>query len=195
MDKLSVKEIIAAEAVSVIPSTMYVWYDDLGTITGISNLTGDGSYLEVPKVRLTNFLSGKKDYCRYNIDYFKFDDALQIKDDRPKISSSLIYEIPRVTELDQADCTIIHNKEQKCWEVVLTDQGKIELSKINPSTAFYFYLTAIKDPHYLYNEISVHASDLLEGGVLRFRSNFEENVDAYTIATFAYFKSYGLLAV
>ena len=195
MDTLTLKEILEAESASAIPSTMYVWYDDSGTITGISNLKSDGPYLEVPKARLVDFLSGKKDYCRYKIDYFKFDTALQIKDETTKISSALVYEIPRVTEDGQADCTIVHNKEQKCWGVVLTDTAKLELSKINPSTVFYFYLTAIKDPHYLYKPISVQASDILGGSILRFKSDFELDVDAYTISTFGYFKSYGLLVV
>jgi len=195
MDTLTLKEILEAESVSAIPSTMYVWHDDSGTITGISNLKSDGLYLEVPKARLVDFLSGKKDYCRYNIEYFKFDTALQIKDETTKISSALIYEIPRVTEERQADCTIVHNKEQKCWEVLLTDAAKVELSKINPSTVFYFYLTAIKDPHYLYKVISVQTSDILDGKVLNFKSKFEIDIDAYNISTFGYFKSYGLLLV
>jgi hypothetical protein len=76
MGKLTLAEIEQAKAVSNISSHMYVWHDADGTITGISNYTYDGAYLEVAKTRLVDFLNGKKDYYRYKIDYFKFDQSL-----------------------------------------------------------------------------------------------------------------------
>jgi hypothetical protein len=195
MDTLTLEEILQAEAVSAIPKTMYVWHDDTGTITGISNSPNDGGYLEVPKSRLKDFLSGKKDYCRYNIDYFKFDNALTTKDEIVKVSSTLVYEIPRVTDKGVADFTIIHNKKQKRWQILLSDSAKDMISKINPSTTFDFYLTKIKDPHYLFKTITIKVSDIKNGNKLHFKSDFEEDVDAFSISTFGYFKSYGLLVV
>ena len=195
MDTLTLKEILEAESVSAIPSTMYVWYDDSGTITGISNLKSDGPYLQVPKARLVDFLSGKKDYCRYNIEYFKFDTALQIKDETTKISSALIYEIPRVTELGHADCTIIHNRELQHWELVLSDSAKALLSQINPNTIFEFHLTSVKDPHFLYKTILLKVPNMLAAKPLGFKSEIEQDINLFSISTFGYFKSYGLLVV
>jgi hypothetical protein len=195
MDTLTLEEILQAKAVSIIPKTMYVWHDEAGTITGISNLPSTGGYLEVPKSRLHDFLSGKKDYYRYNIDYFKFDNALQTKDESVKISSALIYEIPRVTDKGITDFTIIHNKQQKRWEILLSDDAKGVIAKINPSTTFDFYLTAIKDPHYLLKTITVQVSNMKDGNKLKFKDSLEEDIDSFTISTFGYFKSYGLLVV
>jgi hypothetical protein len=195
MDTLTLQEILQAEAVSMIPKTMYVWHDEAGTITGISNIPSTGEYLEVPKSRLHDFLSGKKDYCRYNIDYFKFDNALQTKDESIKISSALIYEIPRVTDKGVVDFTIIHNKKQKRWQILLSDDAKDMISKINPSTTFDFYLTATKDPHYLLKTITVPVSNMKDGNKLQFEASLEEDADSFTISTFGYFKSYGLLVV
>ena len=87
--KLSQYQLDQIKQLSIIPSTMYVWYNEDGSITGISNSKSYGLYLEVEKSRLQDFLSGKKDYCRYNINYFKFDRALQIKEDNVEISFSL----------------------------------------------------------------------------------------------------------
>lgn len=195
MDKLTLEEIAQAELLSVVSKTMYVWHDTAGAITGISNYPSDTGYLEVPKARLRDFLSGKKDYSRYNVDYFKFDEALDIKDKIVGISNSLIYEIPRVTELGLVDCTIIHNTELQHWELNLTDTAKAMLTQINPNTIFEFHLTSVKDPHFLYKTISLITSHMLEAKPLGFKSEIEKDVSNFTISTFGYFKSYGLLLV
>lgn len=195
MDKLTLEEIAQAKSLSVVSKTMYVWHDANGVITGISNYPSDSGYLEVPKTRLRDFLSGKKDYSRYNIDYFKFDEALDIKDKIVGISNTLIYEIPRVDSLGLVDCTIIHNSELQHWELSLSDAAKALLTQINPNTVFEFHLTSVKDPHFLYKTIGLIASHMLEAKPLGFKSNIEKDIDAFTISTFGYFKSYGLLVV
>jgi Uri superfamily endonuclease len=195
MDRLTEEEILQAHAVSAISNTMFVWHNEEGTITGISNYPSDGSYLEVSKDRLVDFLSGKKDYCRYHIDYFKFDEALRIKDGSIEISSALIYEIPKITEVGDTECTIIHDINNKRWKLLLSDSAKQVITQINPDTLFYFHLTSIKDPHYLYRTMKVSASAMMSGATTSFKTDFENTLSNFSVATFGYFKSYGILEV
>jgi Uri superfamily endonuclease len=195
MDKLTLEEIQQANGVSNISSHMYVWHDADGTITGISNYAYDGAYLEVAKTRLVDFLNGKKDYYRYKIDYFKFDQALQTKDKTVEIASALIYELPHVESIGLVDCTIVHNSSLQHWEFVLTDYAKGMLLQINPSTIFEFYLTQLKDPHFLYGTVTIDAMQLLNENKVEFKSEIENNIDSISISTYGYFKSYGLLVL
>ena len=195
MDKLTEEEILQANAVSNIPKKMFVWHNEEGIITGISNFPGDSGYIEIAKDRLVDFLNGKKDYCRYHIDYFKFDASLRVKDQSIKISSALIYEIPKITEVGDTECTIIHDNKNKSWKLLLSDSAKEVITQINPDSLFYFHITSIKDPHYLYRTMKVSASSMLLGASTSFKSEFEENLSNYSVATFGYFKSYGILEV
>ena len=98
-NELTKEELEQALAVSYIHPNMYVYYNAYGNITSISNVKQtDMEHLEVPEVKLVDFLSGKKDFSRYKIDYFKFNRENTKHEVDVDTSQNLIYIVPVVSD-------------------------------------------------------------------------------------------------
>ena len=73
IDELTPEQLANAQTVSIMPTCMFVYHDELGNITAISNEKNDSLlYVEVPESKVVDFISGAKDFSKYRIDYFTF---------------------------------------------------------------------------------------------------------------------------
>ncbi len=188
MDKLTDEELAQAKAVSYIHPNMYVYHDELGNITAISNVKDQTkTYLEVPEEKLTDFFNGKKDFNRFKIDYFKFFNHNTIVDETTTVSNVLVHVIPEVSDTSFKDIVVILDKTNNSLKFLINDTGKAVLYQNNLDNPVTFYITKYRNPHYLISKIVVTGHDLLNDIVLNI------NVDEkFSLVTTKYFNSYGL---
>ena len=188
-DELTKEELDQALAVSYIHPNMYVYYNDYGNITSISNVKQtDTEYLEVPEAKLIDFLSGKKDFSRYKIDYFKFNRENIKQEADIDTSQNLIYIVPLVDDYSK-DVTIILNKQKLFWSFVLSNNAKNTVSQYSLDKVYSFYVTKNKDPQFLLDSMHVTGTELLDNISIPLTTGLTN----ISLVTSRHFKSYGLL--
>lgn len=188
-NELTKEELDQALAVSYIHPNMYVYYNDYGNITSISNVKQtDAEYLEVPEVKLIDFLSGKKDFSRYKIDYFKFNRENTKHEVDVDTSQNLIYMVPVVTDYSK-DVTIVLNKQELSWSFVLSNNAKTTVSQYSLDKVYSFYVTKNKDPQFLLDSIHVTGTEMLNNVSIP----SIVGLTTMSLVTSRHFKSYGLL--
>jgi hypothetical protein len=171
----------------------YIYYNDDGQVTMISPIKYDHlKYLEVPFERAKDFLAGKKDSSKYDLEYFKTGISVVVKNES-LIRKNIIYEIPVVEAIGDNDLTIVHNNANKCWEIVLTRNAIDLLEKQNVNSLIKFYLTEKSKPHLLITTIDVKGSELFTRKYIKFVSEIEQDLDAVSVYTYPDFASYGLI--
>ena len=194
IDKLTPEQLEQALAVSIMPTCMFVYYDESGNVTAISNEKNDSLlYAEVPESKVIDFVSGAKDFSKYKIDYFTFN-----KDDYKEellvdIPTNLIYIIPFSKKEDEKDITILHDKETKTWSFILNESGIDIVKKQNSFKPYRFYIIKDNNPQFLLSTIELTGEQLLESPSVAFKSKFENHVKTVGVATMKEFNSYGLL--
>ena len=190
-NELTPIELEQARQLSYIHPNMYVYYNDYGNILSISNVKDSSKeYLEVPEEKLADFLSGKKDFGRYKIDYFKFNYENTLKDE-PSIdtTNNLIYNIPLVHNDSIKDLLVIFDNTKKTWEFVLSDNGVKTVQQNAIDKIYSFFVTLNRDPHFLVETLQIAGSDLINGTVIN--CNHVPLVPSMT--TMKQFNSYGLI--
>jgi hypothetical protein len=194
IDELTPEQLEQALAVSIMPTCMFVYYDELGNVTAISNEKNDSLlYAEVLESKVIDFVSGAKDFSKYKIDYFTFN-----KDDYKEkplidIPTNLIYIVPFVKKEDIIDIVITHNKENKTWSFNLSQSGIEVVKQQNRFKPYRFYIIKDNNPQFLLSTIELTGEQLLESPTVAFKSKFENHVKTVGIATMKEFNSYGLL--
>ena len=194
IDELTPEQLKQALAVSIMPTCMFVYYDELGNVTAISNEKNDSLlYAEVLESKVIDFVSGAKDFSKYKIDYFTFN-----KDDHKEkplidIPTNLIHIIPFSKKEDEKDITIVHNKETKTWSFILNESGINVVKNQNRFKPYRFYIIKDNNPQFLLSTIELTGEELLESPSVAFKSKFENHVKTVGVATMKEFSSYGLL--
>ena len=194
IDELTPEQLEQALSVSIMPTCMFVYHDELGNITAISNEKNDSLlHVEVPESKVIDFISGAKDFSKYKIDYFTFN-----KDDYKETSlidipTNLIYIVPFSKKEDKKDITIVHNKETKTWSFILNELGIEIVKKQNSNKPYRFYIIKDNNPQFLLSTIELTGTELLESPSVPFKSKFEKHVKTVGVATMTEFNSYGLL--
>jgi hypothetical protein len=194
IDELTPEQLEQALAVSIMPTCMFVYYDELGNVTAISNEKNDSLlYAEVLESKVIDFVSGAKDFSKYKIDYFTFN-----KDDYKEkplidIPTNLIYIVPFVKKEDIIDIVITHSKENKTWSFNLSQSGIEVVKQQNRFKPYRFYIIKDNNPQFLLSTIELTGEQLLESPTVAFKSKFENHVKTVGIATMKEFNSYGLL--
>jgi hypothetical protein len=194
IDELTPEQLAKAQAVSIMPTCMFVYHNESGNITAISNEKNDSLlHVEVPESKVIDFISGAKDFSKYKIDYFTFN-----KDDYKEASlidipTNLIYIVPFSKKEDKKDITIVHNKETKTWSFILNESGIEIVKKQNSFKPYRFYIIKDNNPQFLLSTIELTGEQLLESPSVAFKSRFEKHIKTVGVATMTEFNSYGLL--
>jgi hypothetical protein len=194
IDRLSDEEIELAMRPYSVPFA-YIYYNNSRQITMISPIKYDNlEFLEVPFERAKDFLDGKKDPSKYDLEYFKTGIAVVTKADIA-IRKNIIYEILTIELVSEKDITIIHNSKESCWEIVLTHTAVDMLEKQHINSLMKFYVTEKSKPHLLITTIDVKSSELFTRKYVKFVSEIEHNLDSVSLYTYPSFTSYGLMKI
>ena len=194
IDELTPEQLANAQTVSIMPTCMFVYHDELGNITAISNEKNDSLlYVEVPESKVVDFISGAKDFSKYRIDYFTFNKEDYKEEPLIDIPTNLIYIIPFSKKEDEKDITVVHDKETKTWSFTLNESGIDIVKKQNSFKPYRFYIIKDNNPQFLLSTIELTGNELLQSPIVPFKSKFENHVNTVGVATMKEFNSYGLL--
>ena len=194
MDELTPEQLEQALAVSRMSTDMFVYYDELGNVTGISNEKNESlMYAKVDESKVTEFLSGAKDFSKYKIDYFTFNKDEFKSLPLVEIPTNLIYIVPFIKKEDTTDIVITHDKENKRWSFNLSQLGIEVVKQQNLFKPYRFYIIKDSNPQFLLSTIELTRAELLETPSVGFKSKFENHVKTVGVATMKEFNSYGLL--
>ena len=194
IDKLTPEQLEKALAVSVMPTCMFVYYNESGNVTAISNEKNDLLlYAEVPESKVIDFISGARDFSKYKIDYFTFNKDDHKEESLIDIPTNVIYLVPFSKKEDDKNITIIHNKETKTWSFILDELGIDIVKTHNLYKPYRFYIIKDNNPQFLLSTIELTGEELLESPSVAFKSKFENQVKTVGVATMKEFNSYGLL--
>ena len=194
IDKLTPEQLEKALAVSVMPTCMFVYYNESGNVTAISNEKNDLLlYAEVPESKVVDFISGARDFSKYKIDYFTFNKDDHKEESLVDIPTNVICLVPFSKKEDDKNITIIHNKETKTWSFILDELGIDIVKTHNLYKPYRFYIIKDNNPQFLLSTIELTGEELLESPSVAFKSKFENQVKTVGVATMKEFNSYGLL--
>jgi hypothetical protein len=169
----------------VVYNNFYVHYEDSGCVRLISNTQSlDFKNLEINPDMIPNFILGKKDCRRYNIEYFQEIKEGKITDEDD--SEDLIkteyhfYNIEKFS-IDNPEITIKYNKKSKIWKI---EKSKILEEKLMIQSFIPIYVVKFDSPHFLYATYIVDTGKLLnDPQEFIFQTDFEEELENISLLT------------
>jgi len=192
MEVLTEEELLLAKQRYIPPTHAYIYYNDNRKVVSISPIKYDHevtNFIEVPFIRALDFLEGKKDPARYDLEYFKTGKE-KLLDTKKVLRKNLIFQIPEINTL--AEVTFVHNIKNKRWEVSLTNSAIDELEKMNLNTVLKFYVTVKSRPQLLIRTIDIKGTELITKKFINFSTEYELNLDKISLYTYPEFNSYGV---
>lgn len=190
MDTLTEEEIIKASEPYCPPQFAYIYYDLSEKIISISPLKYDNlDFLEVPFNRAKDFLEGKKDSARYDLEYFKSGKEKPLIE-KTVIRKNLIYEVPKTDSFSEVN--IIHDNLKERWEFSLSKSAIDSLEKKNLNSMIRFYVTERAKPQHLYTTIEIKGAELITKKIVQFENSWEKDFNSLSLYTYPEFNSYGM---
>jgi hypothetical protein len=179
-----------------IPNDRFVYYDESGEITSISNTNDDkGNYIILPLEKVMNFLTGKERTSSYAVVYDTLIKQYVLKlkyyaDENAYHITNDIYRV-ELGSIEKSDLTIVQDIKNKKW-IFEIDQGlKNYLKSITHSRKIHFSITRKNDPHDLYRLIIVDFSELIKSNLeVPFKYQTEENTNDISVYTTKRFETY-----
>ena len=178
--------------VGVVYNTFFVHYDQEGNVHQLSNIK-DEQYkiFEIDLFLIDDFLKGKKDCKKYNIEYFYnlSKGVITHEQDNIEYSKPLFQILPLVDSYDN-NITVEHDMINKQWTVFADEDA---LDKLSVLPGLSFYVSKKNDPHFLYRSFTVSSEELEQGPVIcEFSTDNELDLTSISIATLKRFEKYGV---
>jgi hypothetical protein len=173
-------------------NSFYVHYDNEGTVHLLSNVKEDKyKVFEIDLFLIDDFINGKKDFRKYNIEYFyNLSKGIRISENDTVEYSKPLFQILPLTYNVNDTVILEHNTIDHKWTVYFDEEALEKLEVLPPIT---FYICKKDDPHYLYRYFTVDASNIIDGKIdYSFETNYEENLGQISVATLKRFPNYGI---
>ncbi len=171
-------------------TTRYVYFDNDGEITSISNqYIEGGTYLKVDVDQVMNIISAKEPMSNYVV---MFDAVTKqnvirhrfIEEDMQFDINNQIYKVP-TDNIVRPDFTLQQDIKNRRWNFILDPVLATNLKKhtVRFSSKLQFSITSNNDPHNLYHYFVIDLETLKEDYNIPFVSDLEldsSNVSVYT---------------
>lgn len=181
-----------------ISTVRYVYYDNQGEITSISNTKNSTEdYISVELDKVINFLNGKENPGIYVVVYDTLikQHVLKLKyhvNDTAFSVTNDIYEVPRLTD-STPDLIISQNIKNKKWIFSIDKvlQQYLQSQSLH-NRKIHFSITRNNDPHELYRQIIIEFADLIKTNSVEidFKYQFEESNNDLSVYTTKRFETY-----
>lgn len=177
----------------VVYTTRFVHYNDQGEVFGIGGLPDQNfKNFEIKIDLIPNFVSLKKNYRIYNIDYFvKIAEGL-ITDEEEIEDADKNNLIPFEVLFEQnknAELSIVHDATNKQWVVSSTAYK----NKLETISSIPLYITIKNNYNFLLSSYSINTLDLIDKQVtLDFLTDVEQDINSISILTVKKFRSYSV---
>jgi hypothetical protein len=172
-------------------STKFINYQDTGEIISISSSIESENFLEIDIELISNFVTGNKNFHKYNIDYFKKIKLGVLKDtdelDTLVKFDYIYYKIPENNDFH--DICINHDANNKEWIVSLS-----EVLNKHTLEDFNFYVVFKNNKNFLLSSYTVNAENLIKEKNIKFKflSNDEIDFNKIEILTYKNYNHYSV---
>jgi hypothetical protein len=173
-------------------NSFYVHYDNEGNVHLLSNVKEDNfKIFEIDLFLIDDFINGKKDFRKYNIEYFyNLSKGITISENDTVEYSKPLFQILPLTYHDNDNVLLEHNAIDQKWTVHFNEEALEKLEVLPPIT---FYICKKDDPHYLYRYFTININNIVDGKIdYNFESNYEQNLNQISVTTLKRFPNYGI---
>lgn len=187
-------EIISAGQVY---NTFYVHYDSEGKVHSVSNTpSNDISNFEIDINLIQNFVEGKKDFTKFDIEYFyNISKGLIIDNEDRELaikSETLLYTVPK--SFTSSDEIIIEHDAKNLQWIITARKGIDE--KLTIISSISLFVCKKDNPHFLYMHHSIAPRELIDNILyLPFKTEIEKDFNSVMLTTLKKFNSYSLKEV
>jgi hypothetical protein len=178
--------------IGVVYNTFFVHYDQEGNVHLLSNIKNEEyKIFEIDLFLIDDFLKGKKDCKKYNIEYFYNLSKGLITDEKDNIEySKPLFQIVPIVDTYDNNITIEHDLVNKKWTVSADDDA---LDKLDVLPGLSFYVSKKNDPHFLYRSFTVNSEELQQGPIdCDFTTDLELDLTSISVSTLKRFEKYGV---
>jgi hypothetical protein len=178
-------------------NTFYVHYDSEGKVHSVSNTPSDNlSNFEIDINLIQNFVEGKKDSTKFDIEYFyNISKGLIVDSEDRELaikSETLLYTIPNAFSSSD-EIVVEHDAKNSQW-IVTARKGIDE--KLTIISSMSLFVCKKDDPHFLYTQYSITPRELIDNILyLPFKTEIEKDFNSVMITTLKKFNSYSLKEV
>ena len=178
-------------------NTFYVHYDSEGKVHSVSNTPSDNlSNFEIDINLIQNFVEGKKDSTKFDIEYFyNISKGLIVDGEDRELtikSETLLYTIPKDSSSSD-EIVVEHDAKNLQWTVTARkgiDEKLTIISSIN------LFVCKKDDPHFLYTQYSITPRELINNTLyIPFKTEIEKDFNSVMLTTLKKFNSYSLKEV
>jgi hypothetical protein len=178
-------------------NTFYVHYDSEGKVYSVSNTPSDVlSNFEIDINLIQNFVEGKKDSTKFDIEYFyNISKGLIVDGEDRELtikSETLLYTIPKDSSSSD-EIVVEHDAKNLQWTVTARkgiDEKLTIISSIN------LFVCKKDDPHFLYTQYSITPRELINNTLyIPFKTEIEKDFNSVMLTTLKKFNSYSLKEV
>lgn len=192
---------MASKPKKFIPPKFYIHYDKkTGEILSVGSeiSTIHKNRIEVSQEEHDRFLHGHEKFHDWQIGYIRTSDnktvlALTPKSTKGYVFKNNVFEWIENPPTKNTELTITWNKENACWDFLLSKSAKKRLQD-NPADNLIFFVMLANDFDFLIRSIVLTTQDLIsfESISRPFESKLEYDISKISIASAIYFQSYGL---
>lgn len=191
------KKIKKEELVQLVYDKKYLHYDNAGLVVGISiDPSRTFKNFQIELELIPNFISGKKNFINYKIDYFLniAEGLISDEDDIEDVLKNqvVLYEIPVEENNNTFDIVVKHDSLSKKWIVETT----ADANKLSAITTIPLYVTVKNNYNFLVSSYQINPLLLVDNAIeLNFLVDEESNLNNISVLTVKKFKKYGLVKV
>lgn len=198
IEVLSDEQIAQAHAAVMFSNVYYVYFENNGSITLITNekdATRTQNFIEVEYSRISKFLEGKENFINYKVSLMDKDTLSIVKKTQDAaVNTTLLTTIDNTVSNDTL-LVIEWDIVNSCWNFSIRPEHKSQLVEMGVSTKLLFFITAEANLNFLIRTIDIELTDLVKLDKLSvpFVSKLENDISKLSVSTRRFFDSYGLL--
>lgn len=173
-----------------VPTTRYVYFDEGGEITAISNGKQDGkNFIIVELEEVYNLIIGKEVLSNYIVMYDPVtkQNVVRHRFIEEEIQFDINNQIHKVstTPVQRPDFTLQQDIKNKKWNLKLDEvlEESLKNQTVKFSSKLNFSITKRNDPHTLYNYFIIDLEKFSVGYSIPFASDLELDVDNVSVYT------------
>jgi hypothetical protein len=192
IEYLSEEELAQALALCSFTNTHFVYFEENGDITSITNekKPGNSSYIEYRYEDVKEFLTGKINLLDYRLILNTKHEPVIIKKTAEADYVTYSFKVIEPYTKDPV-ILVVWNKTEKMWHVSINKQMPV-YSGINSTLSFF--VTFEKNIDFLIRSFHIEMKDLITKDVvdIPFTSKFEDDIESILLTTGKFVHSYGL---
>lgn len=196
IEYLTEEEIAAALSVSNFSTKYYVYFEENGDISSISNerKTDRSNFLEFEHSEVEQFLTGKENYLQYKLSLMDKDTPALIKKSEYEYYTKSVFTPIDYPSDSETKLRVVWNGTDSTWEFSLSDDYKERLRRLGLTTKLMFFVSLDKNVNFVIRTILVDMHQLVYNSkvVVPFAIKEENEKKLIALSTKKFFDSYGL---